>query len=119
MVGSGNTQADMGLEKEPRVLQLDPQAAGDCGPDWVEFEHMRPKAHPHSDILFPTRLHLLHKRLHHLILHCLWSKHVTHESMGYSNHTASIFMSLCKNDEDERYLCKTGVADGICHASVP
>ena len=35
--------ADMVLEKELRVLHLDPQAAeGDCVSHWAELEHRRP-----------------------------------------------------------------------------
>ena len=32
-------QADMVLEKQLRILHLDPQAAGDCVPHWAWFEH--------------------------------------------------------------------------------
>jgi hypothetical protein len=39
-------QAGVVLEKELRVLHLDPQASGDCVPYWVELEHRRPQSPP-------------------------------------------------------------------------
>ena len=43
----GSMQADMVLEKELRVLHLDPQATeGDSVPHWVEFEHRRYQSPP-------------------------------------------------------------------------
>lgn len=39
----GSVPTDMVLEKELRVLHLDPQAAeGDWVPHWVSLEHRRP-----------------------------------------------------------------------------
>jgi hypothetical protein len=55
----GRVKADMGLEKELRVLHLDLQAAEeDCFPCWVELEHRKPQRQLHRDT-FPTRPHLL------------------------------------------------------------
>jgi hypothetical protein len=39
-------QADMVLEKELRVLDLDPQVAGDWIPHWVELEQRKPPSPP-------------------------------------------------------------------------
>ena len=53
-------QVDMGLEQELRVLHLDPKAAeGDSFSHWVELGVRSLKAHPDSDTLPPTSLHLL------------------------------------------------------------
>jgi hypothetical protein len=43
----GSIQADMVLEKELRVLDLDPRVAeGDCLSHWVWLEHERPESLP-------------------------------------------------------------------------
>ena len=56
----GSIQADMVLEKELRVLHLDPKAAeGDCLSYSIELSICDLWAHLHSDILPPTKPHLL------------------------------------------------------------
>lgn len=42
----GSMQIDTALEKELRVLHLDPQAAGDCVSHWAKPELMRPQSCP-------------------------------------------------------------------------
>ena len=53
-------QADMVLQKELRVLCLDPQAAeGDCVHTGYILSIGDLKVHPHNDTLPPTKTHLL------------------------------------------------------------
>jgi hypothetical protein len=40
----GSIQPDMVLEKDLRVLHLDPQANGDSVLYWAEHEHLRPQS---------------------------------------------------------------------------
>ena len=62
-VGHGDVQADMVLEKQLEVLHLDSQATGSGLRYWVWLDHIWDKAWFHSDILPPTRVHLLLVRL--------------------------------------------------------
>jgi hypothetical protein len=58
----GSMQVDMVLEKKLRVLDLDPQATGDCVTG-CSLSIGDLKAHPLSDTLPPTRPHLLQQGL--------------------------------------------------------
>jgi hypothetical protein len=60
MAGNSNIQTDMMLEKELRVLYLDPKTAeGDFVSPWVDLEHQRPQSLHYNDILPSTRPYLL------------------------------------------------------------
>ena len=53
-------QIDVVVDKELKVLQLDPLATqGDFVPHWYGLSIFYLKAHHHSDTLSPTRPHLL------------------------------------------------------------
>jgi hypothetical protein len=55
----GCAQTDMVLQKELRVLHLDPWAAGDCSHSGCSWNIGNLKAHPHSNTLPPTTPYFL------------------------------------------------------------
>ena len=59
MIGHGSVQAEVMLELELRTLHL-AQVTGSDLSNWAWLEHIQDfKARLHSDILTPTRPHLL------------------------------------------------------------